>query len=137
MWRLRHGLFGGVGSREVFGAAPYLVPYLLELARIARRPHRGLVMGLMVDIAVAEPYRDRFRDPAAGPEPDHAALARAAMVRHCAIIASVRGTGAAVAGEAVCTGSLCSVGRLSGWSVRSMPMSFCAILISGGAAGEH
>ncbi|MBT2233178.1 hypothetical protein [Nonomuraea sp. NEAU-A123] len=80
VWRLRHGLFKDIESREVFGAAPYLVPYLVEVTRIARQPHRGLVVDLMVDIADAQPHRDSFRDPAAGPEPDHATLARAAMV---------------------------------------------------------
>ncbi|MEV4170472.1 hypothetical protein [Nonomuraea sp. NPDC049709] len=79
VWRLRHGLFQGIEAREVYEAAPYLVPYLLEVTRSARQPHRGLVMDLMVDMAVAQPHRDVFRDPAAGPEPDHAALARAAM----------------------------------------------------------
>ncbi|ACZ86501.1 hypothetical protein [Streptosporangium roseum] len=80
VWRLRHGLFSGYAPSEVFGAAPYLVPYLLEVTGIARQPHRELVVDLMADIADAQPYRDSFRDPAAGPEPDHAALARAAMV---------------------------------------------------------
>ncbi|MEV0592756.1 hypothetical protein [Nonomuraea cavernae] len=80
VWRLRDGLFRAFDAREVFGAAPYLVPYLVEVTGIARQPHRGLVVDLMVDIAVAQPHRDVFRDPALGPEPDHAALARVAMV---------------------------------------------------------
>ncbi|MFD1535686.1 hypothetical protein [Nonomuraea guangzhouensis] len=80
VWRLRDGLFNGIASREVLDAAPYLVPYLVEVTGIARQPHRGLVVDLMVDIAEAQSHRDVFRDPAAGPEPDHAALARAAMV---------------------------------------------------------
>ncbi|WP_344496342.1 hypothetical protein [Nonomuraea monospora] len=79
VWRLRHGLFQGINPREVYDAAPYLVPYLLEIVRIARQPHRGLVVDLLTDIALAQPHRDISWDPAAGPEPDHAALARAAM----------------------------------------------------------
>ncbi|MGP3935561.1 hypothetical protein [Nonomuraea sp. KM88] len=80
VWRLRDGLFQGMSTPgEVYDAAPYLVPYLLEVVKIARQPHRGLVVDLMTDIALAQPHRDVSWDPAAGPEPDHAALARAAM----------------------------------------------------------
>ncbi|MFB4294446.1 hypothetical protein ACBI99_42880 [Nonomuraea sp. ATR24] len=42
VWRLWHGLFSDLSDAEVYAAAPHLVPYLLELARIARRPHREL-----------------------------------------------------------------------------------------------
>ncbi|MEU1724752.1 hypothetical protein [Nonomuraea sp. NPDC005692] len=80
--RLRYGLFNDIACHEVYAAAPYLVPYLMELARVARQPHRGLILDLMTVMAKAQPHRNVFRDPAAGPEPDHAALARAAMVDH-------------------------------------------------------
>ncbi|MGW0202267.1 hypothetical protein [Nonomuraea sp. NPDC003201] len=80
VWRLRDGLFHGMSTpSEVYEAAPYLVPYLLEVVKVARQPQRGLVVDLMVDIALAQPHRNVSWDPAAGPEPDHAALARAAM----------------------------------------------------------
>lgn len=75
VWRLSHGLFHSFDHCEVFGAAPHLVPYLLDVARIARQPHRELVVDLLTDIARAQPAAY----PDAGPEPDHAALARAAM----------------------------------------------------------
>ncbi|MDR8410200.1 hypothetical protein MTP10_15820 [Nonomuraea sp. 3-1Str] len=78
--RLWHGLLPTFEPREVVGAAPCLVPYLVEAAGVARQPHRGLVLDLMTGIALSAPHRDPFRDPRAGPEPDHAALARAAMV---------------------------------------------------------
>ncbi|YCK34156.1 hypothetical protein ACNF49_08690 [Actinomadura sp. ATCC 39365] len=80
--RLRYGLFDDIACHEVYAAAPYLVPYLMELVRVARQPHRGLIVDLMTAMAKAQPHRNVFRDPAAGPEPDHVALARAAMVDH-------------------------------------------------------
>ncbi|NRQ38847.1 hypothetical protein HII36_44550 [Nonomuraea sp. NN258] len=79
VWGLRYGLVDGSGP-EVYPAAPHLVPYLVEATGVARQPHRGLLVELMTDIAVARPYRNFARDPAAGPEPDYAALARTAMV---------------------------------------------------------
>ncbi|MFI6732483.1 hypothetical protein ACIBI9_06055 [Nonomuraea sp. NPDC050451] len=88
VWRLRGGLFQGMSTPgEVYAAAPYLMPYLLEVVRIARQPHRGLVVDLMTDIALAQPHRDVSWDPAAGPEPNHAALARAAMTANVDAIA--------------------------------------------------
>ncbi|NUW43089.1 hypothetical protein [Nonomuraea rhodomycinica] len=82
VWRLRHGLFVTHVPDEVCGAAPCLVPYLIEGARGARQPHRGLLLDLLTDMARSAPYRDVLRDAAAGPEPDHVALAREAMVAH-------------------------------------------------------
>ncbi|MEV4072107.1 hypothetical protein [Nonomuraea fuscirosea] len=83
VWRLWSGLFHTTRTYttpgEVYDAAPYVVPYLMEVMRVARQPHRELIVDLMTDIASAQPYRDVSWDPAAGPEPDHAALARAAM----------------------------------------------------------
>ncbi|GGT38277.1 hypothetical protein ACFFV7_32435 [Nonomuraea spiralis] len=80
--RLWNGLFHDIACQEVYAAAPYLVPYLMESVRVARQPHRGLIVDLMTAMAKAQPHRNVFRDPAAGPEPDHAALARNAMVEH-------------------------------------------------------
>ncbi|WP_343953835.1 hypothetical protein [Nonomuraea longicatena] len=74
--RLGGGLFRGSDRNEVYGAAPYLVPYLVELIGVVQQPSRGLLVDLVTDIAVAQPYRD-VRDP--WPGRDHAALARAAM----------------------------------------------------------
>ncbi|MEV0146983.1 MULTISPECIES: hypothetical protein [unclassified Nonomuraea] len=53
--RLRHGLFPTFQPREVVGAAPCLVPYLVEAAGVAGQPHRGLVLDLMTDIALSAP----------------------------------------------------------------------------------